>query len=327
MLTKKFRILLAAAVAFLLASGAAAANCAYSDSADQEATVARLRQLYREENFSGLEAALNCLLRQSRFASGHSGSAVVYQFYRQQLSGPTISTADVERVQRWGQVQPPSMFAEMAALRLRYAFAWKVRGGGYASQTPEANWKMFHHAMQDTEEALYRASAELQATAIWHQLLLAVAGDTTPRRADMEKVFQDSVKQWPNYYDFHEVRLTRLVPRWGGSWQQVDQFIQHYANQREGVERDTVYARFYAAVMPFASHPSETQVDWPRLKRGLEDLVTHYPDRIHRNLAASFACAYADDEYASLALPRVPAPERKLASWVQPAAAAKCSAR
>lgn len=326
--TRKFRVRLAAVVACVFASAGAAADCDHANLADQETTIASLRHLYREESFAQLDETMACLVREPRpLASGHSGSAIVYQFYRRQMTAPGVTPADIARVERWARHgAQPSMFAELAALRLRYIFAWKARGGSAASNVQEENWSRFHKGLLDLEEALYRASPELRDTPMWHHLLLAVAGDTRTRRGDIDAVFAKSVKRWPDYYGFHEVRLARMVPRWGGSWQQVNAFIEEHAGRREGAERDAVYARLYTAVMPFAGHPAETGLDWPRLQRGLETLVSRYPDPAHDVLAASYACAYQDAEYLRQSLLRMPAEDRRLASWVPPAAQARCLA-
>lgn len=324
---KSWAILIAAMVSTFAARAAPNDDCPGTNPHDLETTILSLGDLYQRESFEQLDTALDCLMRRPRpFASGHSGSAVVYHFYRRQMSGPRVTPADIARVGRWGQRQPVSMFAEMAALRLRYAFAWKARGGAYASKVQQDNWKTFHQGLLDTEQALYRASPELRDTPIWHQLLLAVAGDTRTVNTDMDKVFEQGVKRWPTYYDFHEVRLSRLVPRWGGSWETVDRFILHFAGQRPEAERDAVYARLYASVMQGASHPAETRLDWPRMKRGLEFLVAHHADPTHATLAASFACAYRDADYLRVTLARIPGKQVHLADWLPADAAARCRA-
>jgi len=246
--------------------------------------------------------------------------------YRREMRAPGATQADQQRVERWAQQRPSSMFAEFAALRLRYAFSWNSRGSASASQTGDEQWRAFRQGLADTDAALYRASPELQVTPLWHQLLLAVAGDTNTPRSNMASAFDAGVKRWPTNYDFHEVMLSRLVPRWGGSWDHVDDFIQHFANEREGAEQDALYARLYASLLlSMRDDPRETRMNWPRMKRGLEALVTLYPDPRHMNLAASFACFYKDAAFLKTSLGRIPVDLRRPAAWLHGTDLQSCS--
>ncbi|HEY8356422.1 MAG TPA: DUF4034 domain-containing protein [Ramlibacter sp.] len=297
---------------------AAADACAALDFTDEDASLSVLRRLYHEEQFAELDAALDCLLQdQRRFSSGKPSSAIAYLLFRRQMMAPGATPADLQRVQRWAQQRPQSMFAEFAALRLRYAFAWNIRGGGFASQITEAQMRGFTEGMAATEEALRRASPTLREASLWHQMLLAVAGDHRLASGDMGTVFQEAVKRWPTNYDLHEVLLTRLVPLWGGSWEHVDGFIQHYAGQQAGPERDALYARLYAGLLvTMREDPRRTRVDWPRMKRGLEALASRYPEPRHLNLAASFACVYRDAAYLKSSLARITPERRRPGAWL-----------
>lgn len=282
-------------------------GCTGIDYSDEAVSVAGLFKLYQDERFGDLDAVLTCLSRDTRsFKSGKPASAAVYRMFRR-LNGDSVSAAEIERVKRWSvAAAQPSVFAEFAALRLRYAFSWKARGGASFSNTPNEQMRAFRDGMSGAEAALYRATAELRNTPMWHQLLLAVAGDLPASQTNMMSIFQDGVKRWPTNYDFHEVVLTRLVPRWGGSWEKVDAFITHHAALLAGSEQDAMYARLYAAVLlAIGDDPKATRIDWNRMKRGLEALVKLYPDPHHANIAASFACYYGDASYRKLTFDRL----------------------
>lgn len=293
--------------------------CSSINYKDEDGTIIALRMLYREEKLGQLDAMLGCLVQGKRdFSSGKPAGAAAYQFFRREMRGPGVTGVDVQRVERWAREHPTSMFAEFAALRLRYAFSWNLRGGAYASGTSEEQWRAFHKSMADTEAALYRASSELRDTSLWHQLLLGIAGDTKLSRGDMASVFEAGLKRWPTNYDLHEVMLTRLVPRWGGSWEHVDSFIAHFAGQREGAERDALYARLYGTLLlGMGDDPRATRLDWPRMKRGWEVLITRYPDPLHTNLASSFACVYKDAEYFKANRARFGGDEWRPHAWLR----------
>jgi len=285
---------------------------------DYDDTVQRLRRLYQGRKFVELDATLACLLRgSSRFGSGRTGSSAVYWMFRRQMPAPGASQGEVAHIQDWRQQQPDSIFAEFADLRLKYAMAWNARGTSYAREVPDAAWKAFSQGLVDTEHAVLQARKELRQTPIWQNLLLAVVLDMKNSQSEARVVFEDGAKHWPNYYDFYEVALTRLVPRWGGSWEEVETFIDHWSARLRSNEGDSLYARLYASVIANGASPRETQLRWPRMKRSLDDLITRYPDPTHKNVAASFACAYNDSTYFKASFQRIQAKELRPAAWIR----------
>jgi hypothetical protein len=283
-----------------------------------DGTVQRLRQLYREEKFDALDENLSCLLdTKARFQSGKPGAAAVYWMFRRQMPGPGTAPDERTRVLKWKAKRPKSIFPRFAELRLQYALAWDARGSGAAASVSDTGWTSFSEGLRATEQALRRADEDLRDTPIWQNLLFATLLDASQRRTDAEAVFNEGVRRWPDYFDFHEVALSRLVPRWGGSWEAVDDFIIHWSEQRKAAEGDSLYARLYASVIASGANPDATRMDWTRMKASLEDLIQRYPAAENKNLAASFACGFQDAEYVKRAMKRIPKAEIARAHWLR----------
>jgi len=288
------------------------------DYSSHDNTVQRLRQLYQAGNFAQLDEALSCLLRSpERFRSGKPGASAVYWMFRRQMPGPGTDPSEALHVRRWKQAMPQSMFAQFAELRLQYAMAWNARGSDYARDTPREGMRLFSEGMRSTEQAVLKAPAALKNTPIWQNLLLAVVLDAPERQTNPRTVFEEGVARWPEYYDFYEVALSRLVPKWGGSWDVVDEFIAYWGVRLKATEGDSLYARLYTGVIAGGANLQETKIVWPRMRSSLEDLVSRYPDVAHRNLAASYACAYQDAAYFKAALQRLRADEINPAAWLR----------
>lgn len=286
---------------------------------DHDEVVRDLRVLYMAQQFAELDARLACLMRDpKRFRSGKTGSSAVYGMFRRHILARGVHPQEVATLNRtWREQVPDSIFAEFAEHRLRYAMAWRSRGTSAAHDVTAAGWKDFRQWLVDTEHGLLQARKELRQTPLWHNLMLATVLDMSDGRAKAAVVFEEAVKQWPAHYDFYEVALTRLVPRWGGSWGQVDAFIDRWSDRRRSSEGHSLYARLYASVVADGASPHETRLDWPRMKRGLDDLIARYPDPVHKNLAASFACAYDDRAYLEASLRRIAPHESRPAVWIE----------
>lgn len=285
---------------------------------DHDQMVERLRTLYRSQKFDVLDPMLACLMRgSSRFASGRMGSSAVYWMFRRQMPAPGANLGEIQYIQAWRQQRPDSIFSEFANLRYKYAMAWNSRGSGYAQSVSDDRWKVFNQGLVDTERALLGASNDLRQTPIWQNLLFATVLDTKDSQSQPRVVFDEGVKRWPTYYDFYEVGLSRLLPRWGGSWERVDSFVDYWSEQLKASEGESLYARLYVSVITNAATANQTKINWPRMKRSLDDLIARYPDPVHKNMAASVACAYGDPVYYKSAFQRIPANELNPAAWIR----------
>lgn len=287
------------------------------DYTDWDLTVTQLRSLFQKDDFARLEEALTCLMEsKQRFQSGKPGASAVYWLFRNEMHAPGPINAAAAHVGRWQHELPNSIFAEFGDLRIRYVVAWNSRGNGYARDVTLNGMEGFQQGLHNLEVLLLQTSSPLKNTPIWHNLLLAVAQDSGSATSPPAMVFQDAVQRSPGYYDFYEVRLSRLVPRWGGSWESVDKFIKHWSAERNASEGKSMYARLYTSVIVAGADTSETLIDWSRMKPSLEDLVARYPTRSHKNLAASFACRFGDKVYLKMALGRLKERDLDTRGWL-----------
>jgi hypothetical protein len=175
----------------------------------------------------------------------------------------------------------------------------------------------FDNDLLAAEQMILQASKELQTIPIWHNLLLATALDSPRTTANANELLSAALLRWPKYYDFYEVALSRMVPRWGGSWDTVDRFIVKQSSVRKPAEGDSLYARLYWNVVASGASPSETLLSWPRMKLSLDSLIERYPDPVHKNVAASFACAYGDLPYAKKIRSQLPLAEVRPSVWIR----------
>lgn len=266
---------------------------------DYDQTLISLSDAYHKENYASVEKALDCLMNSEKtFTSGKPGSVATYWFYRNEMPGPGADEIDALRIKQWKESVKDSPYANFAELRLLYSQAWNERGSKYANETSENQFKRFDEKLVLTEKEILSEANTLKETAISYNLLMAVSLDTQSTKTSPAAVFEAGVSRWPNYYDFYEVFLTRLVPKWGGSWEEVDAFIDYWSEKLQEPESNSLYARLYYNVhMHNQVSPRSTRVDWAKLKPSLISLYTKYPANIHYEIAASYSCLFSDHEF------------------------------
>lgn len=295
------------------------------DYSDHDRTVLNLRELYQAGEFVQLDDALACLAHSSkRFQNGKLGASAVYWTFRRQMPAPGVRPTESLHVQRWKRERPNSDFAQFAELRLMYAMAWNARGSGFARSVSEEEWQNFRQGLQETERAILKTPLSLKNMPILQNLHLAVVQDAQGTETSPVAVFEEGVRRWPEYYDFYEVFLTRLVPKWGGSLEAVDKFITSWSEKRQSTEGDSMYARLYTSVIITGVDPYGTKLNWVRMKTSFDELVAKYPDNFYKNLAASFACDYRDAEYFKTAMKRISQNEINPAVWLRETDPATC---
>jgi hypothetical protein len=251
-----------------------------------------------------------------RFVNGDSPASAAYWAFRRLMPAPRTNESHQGKISRWRDAVPASYFVPFAQSRLMYANAWNVRGSGFAGSVSKESWELFGIRMQEAEKILLDAPEALKDTPYWHHLLLAITQDSSQSSNSVDAVFEEAVKRWPTYFDFYELRLTRLVPKWGGSWEQVESFIDKWSTQLARSEGSSVYARLYVSVKKQGVTPEQTRMDWAKMKRGFEDLVQRYPSRDFKNLYASYACFARDKVAFSAALRSLTPEELQPQEWL-----------
>lgn len=305
---------------FLPVAKASTQSCAGKagvDYAQFEGTVQNLRQQYRSGRFSQLDETLYCLTKSpERFQSGKSGASAVYWMFRREMPGPGVNPDESNHLQKWKHEKPQSMFVRFGELRLQYATSWNARGSDVASKVTKENWQRFNEGLAKAEQAVLAAPDEIKSTPITQNLLIAILLDRPESKTSPRTAFEEGVRRWPDYYDFYELMLTRLVPRWGGSWDAVDAFIVEWSKRLAKTEGDSMYARLYLSMITAGVDPWDTRLNWPRMKSSLEELVGKYPDPVFKNLAASFACRYADGPQFQASLQRITPQQLDRSIWL-----------
>ena len=271
---------------------------------------------------------MSCLADSSRrFAGGEDGWSAIYWTFR--LKSPSLGTPDeqIRRAADWVSVSPRSVFARFAKLRVVYDDAWIQRGGALARDTAEDKFRIFHFLLSDLETRLEAADADVRDTPLWANLMLATLLDEQRPRRDPAAVFVAGVRRWPRYYDFYEVMVSRLLPRWGGSWPAVESFIGKSSASLAATDGDSLYARLYVAVFNARYSPDETSLNSDRMRTSLRDWLARYPSVENLNLIASTACLLNDGPLFREAYGRLAVNEVTPSTWYRQIQRNECVAR
>jgi hypothetical protein len=249
---------------------------------------AKLDALY-EQWCTGRERFPDGLWKLAEFSGGFTSSFAAWKSWDRDLAA----------IQAWQQAAPDSAAASYIEAVYWHEYAWKARGGGYASTVSKEGWALFN-------ERLGKAKAALDAAPLTGSHCPAPAAERISLMIDMgadkeqlTRTYIDAAQRYPEYHALHFAMARQFQPRWGGSAEQYEAFASGAAALTKDFEGMGMYARLYWLVdynegLPFRNDPTAGPY-WNKLKAGYDDLMRRYPASIH-NLGkyAGVACRSSD---------------------------------
>ena len=207
----------------------------------------------------------------------------------------------LDDVRHWREAKPQSRAAILTEALYWHQYAWHARGAGAAnSVTPEA-WSLFRERLLKADTLLRETKPLIGSSPLWGRLSLEVALGLDVPREQMLETFVEASKDGPVYSPHYTAMANALTPRWGGSWELVDQFVRAAVARTAATEGSALYARIYWTLRE--QHPDtfelfrDSRANWPDMKRGYEDMMRPYPHSAAVvNEFAATACMANDKE-------------------------------
>ncbi len=87
-------------------------------------------------------------------------------------------------------------------------------------------------------------------------------------------------------------RAYHLLPRWHGSYGEIEAFARESAERTESRYGDALYAQVYIAIMDHENLPRDSDAEWDRIERGTRDCMRIWPGPIYANHLADLAMRF-----------------------------------
>lgn len=111
------------------------------------------------------------------------------------------------------------------------------------------------------------------------------------------KIFLEGVNRYPTFFPTYFTMLNYISPKWGGSWEGVDNFAKGAVEHTKNTEGKTMYSRIYWSSSGDSNVNlfKDTHASWQKMKSGFEDMMTRHPkSKWNLNNFAKFACLAGD---------------------------------
>jgi hypothetical protein len=263
--------------------------------ADVHALIERLRPLVRQMNLGELAAHLDAALEtREALSDGTCVHEVVLALMQapiaQRSSNPRLCEEILAAYEAWWQEagRGPRASAIYAMALGHTGFAW--RGDGWASDVTDEGWEKLQ---------LYarRARLLLEATAeaagddyVWHRISFSLSLIEGAPRAEQERRFERLQKLDPYNMRIYDERLVQLLPRWGGSYQEIEIFARQSVAATHDRLGTLLYARVYHELRTQGHEDvGRTLLDWDLELEALADWLDRVPGQALANRYAQRA--------------------------------------
>ena len=261
-----------------------------------------LQAKWSEGDFAGIERQMMAWCDdKQRYPDGRSKMMAFTNAFRLQFTSWQEWDKERDKLARWHAAAPDSLAESLVEAMYWRDYAWKARGGGYASTVPKEAWELFGERMAMASASLQRSAAQAHACPLWYDLTLQTMLESGQDLLKIEAVYDQAIAIFPASLDIRFAMANVYTERWGGSAQDYERFALRATAQTSQFEGRGMYARLYwlqdcncSTALEFTAY---SRPQWRALKAGFEDLLKHYPgDLGTENKYASLACRANDRE-------------------------------
>ncbi len=183
------------------------------------------------------------------------------------------------RTSDWRKAVPGSIYPELLEVLAFSEAAWAVRGTGPASSVSAQAWSVFKYRTAMAVAGLLEIAPRANADPWFNDLALDIGLDDSRPKGELWAWYEAASTKFPHYLPIHASMLRILMPRWGGSYREVDRLINRaYANGGRGLE---LYARLYWVYADLEGDEldlfKDSLADWSDVRSGFEELSRRHP--------------------------------------------------
>jgi membrane associated rhomboid family serine protease len=217
------------------------------------------------------------------------------------LYGGISSEEILVSVASWRRQYPDSILPAIIEASAFTDWGWTARGHGYAPSITQQQMQMFEYRNAMAEEVLENIRARSEKEPLWYTLYVNIKLDLGQTRGEIKSVFDDGIYRFPDFLPLYRAVLRAFMPRWGGSYEKVNELIDDAASRRDSAAGVQMYARLYSAYASLEGDDvdifTDSRASWPRMSEGFDLMLKQYPHSDYlMNVYAYMACRAGDSE-------------------------------
>lgn len=248
-----------------------------------------------------------------RTPSGFWRLTALYEGLSSTTPPQTITPAVIQErariLETWIKAHPgsPTPHLAFAILLRNYAYASGV--DARQIEDPETGEQALAERLREVRSFLDGQKAIASADPHWYALIAEVMGLQGEPHEKLLASFEEAAQREPLYYPTYYETFHALQGRAGNSAASLAAFADRAAALTKADEGDGLYLRihWYAAEAIYGYGLfSHSNLDWPRLTKGMADVLARHGDTWNRGHFALMACLATDRDEARKLLASLP---------------------
>jgi hypothetical protein len=265
-----------------------------------------IKQYFSQGNYDQLEKTI----KEAREGKGRvvGGTWKVLEFYYaiyETFLGPNADESDwkmtFDSLNKWIAAKPESAAARLSLAQAYTGYAWRARGGGYASTVTDRGWDLFRERFGMASATLVEAARLKEKCPYWYEIMQTVAHAQGWDKSQARELMEQAVAFEPDYYHFYREHANSLQTKWYGDEGELESFAEEVSGRVGGQKGDILYFEITSlkACQCDAEKDVLQNMSWPRIKSGYAALEQLYGvSSLKRNRFASMAVKARDKQAA-----------------------------
>jgi len=210
--------------------------------------------------------------------------------------------AKLDNISRqWLEAHPNSATAVIVRAKLLFERAWNYRGNGYASEVVQTGRARYQDLLEQARKVLDDHKAVAANDPEWDAIRIDIVRQQGGDSQAVLRAAAEALDRQAYYYPIHNSAVSALMPKWGGSEELIQQYVQMALDRSRVREGTQAYARIYQFVTRNAQNPLDELnmygAKWPPMRQSLDEIMRAYPDPFNVDAARSMACLVGQNDY------------------------------
>lgn len=240
--------------------------------------------------------------------------------------GPLTVNEALAALALWRRTRPESVNPDLIEAMAFEDWAWSARGHGTVDTVSAQSMTLFRHRSEMAAAALEDTATRAQSSPLWYTLSLKVGLDRSNSAQQLRTLLDRGAARFPRYWPLYGAMLRALMPRWGGSYQQVDEFIRAVDKKLDADSQ--AYARLYWIYSGLEGDEvdifTDSKIEWQRMEQGFQALLQRYPHSDYLLNGWAYLACRAHDAAAYRSVRLAVQAHYSASAWTEKYSLSKC---
>jgi hypothetical protein len=269
--------------------------------------------LFWKSKFTDLEQRLNSYRENNSRTSDGLWMSHIYYNSLAGLVSPKFADKKswdsvFQKADEWIKQYPDAPSAYIVKANFLHLYAWKFRGEEPDAKPSSAYIENLQKAIEYLQSTKKTSSGDPE----WYARMILMLKDLDVAEGIIQKQLDEASKRYPEYGPIYLNAMEYFLPKWQGDLSKIEAFANAVAQLTHKSEGMGMFARFYWTVSQLVNDQGalfqSLEIDWSKIRQGMEDIVSQYPDQWNINNFAFFACIAHDRNMTKELIKQVKSP-------------------